>query len=154
MTTGVRIRRWAGRAAAVAALAGVSLAATTTAAQASDDWYNVGAKSGQCRLAHSVIWGADTDTSICWSGYDVWVLGYVEDTGADGLRAVLQIKYDVWINGKWVSHNRNYLSDTNSADGGTSPIYWSRARYPTKNLWARACTYTGSSQVECDDPWR
>ncbi|MEU4334672.1 hypothetical protein AB0F59_08605 [Micromonospora lupini] len=152
MATGTRMGRWTGRVAAIAAIAGMSLAATTTAAQAADEWYEVGAKSGTCRLAQSLIYGAYGDAEICWRGTEVWVRGYVADIEPDGYRAVLQIRYHVDGDGDF--HHRNYLSDTNSANGGTSASSWSKARYPTRDLQARACTYSGSTQVGCDLTWR
>ncbi|MEH1169920.1 hypothetical protein V6V47_31525 [Micromonospora sp. CPCC 205539] len=152
MATRTGVARWAGRAATIAALTGVSLAATTTAAQAVDEWYEVGAKSGTCRLAQSLIYGAYGDTEICWRGTEVWVRGFIQDTAPDGYRAVLQIRYNV--DGDTELHYRNYLSDTNSADGGTSAASWSKARYPTRNLTARACTYDGSTKKACDATWR
>ncbi|MFI6270471.1 hypothetical protein [Micromonospora zamorensis] len=151
MATGTRTGRWVGRAATIAALAGVSLAATATAAQAADEWYEVAGKAGTCRIAQSSIPGAFGQAEICWSGTQVWVYGYIEDTAVK-YRAVLQIRYKVDGDAAW--HYRNYLSDTNSADEGTPASSWSKARYPTTNLTARACTYSGSTQIACDGTWR
>jgi hypothetical protein len=117
---------------------------------ASNDWisgsYPPGLFSvGNCSVSHRRVVSyaqnnrASASFTICWDGTDVWVLPRANDSQPrDGRGAAAQISYFVKINGKWYQHERIAAFD-NTPNNGPRSSGWSKSRYPTTRLLARAC---------------